>query len=1225
MDNKNYYDFFPIGRVEIEDNKSKIVINKEYAKGLKFLSLFSHAIIIYSQKQKSNNPFSHNIIKIISIDEKAGIVSFNKSPYFLEGDFIYDIKPYFPCEDRVKDCSVPEIEQGKDRQIDKIKVKKEDERLLVPNGKVSSIGNIRKIKGEFFLQLYNNTEMYFERLSGYSHIRIFWWFNGFDKNKYRRITEGQPPYENAPRTGVFASRSPVRPNPIALTTARIINFDKKLGRIKVSNLDCFDNTPLIEIFPYIPAIDQIWDFKVPEWLSHWPQWLDDSIMDISGDEISLKPSSLETIKKYLKSDDKTINRENFFNYNKDKKVQHIKGIVVKGARQNNLKNIDVTIPYNKITVITGVSGSGKSSLAFDTIFAESQRRFMNSLSTADYSLWEQMEKPDVHMICGLPPSISISQKNISRNPRSTVGTLTDIYDFLRTLFASIGVRHCPNCGNAIIPLSAEEIVQILLKLTSNTDIEITPFHLNSPSYEYVLSERDSKEDDLLLYVKKSLEIGKGAIYVRINNKERILFQTTQMCYHCNHILFELTPSTFSFNNPESMCPVCNGLGVKMDIDPNLIVSRPHLSILDGASNFWKDLRKFRNKPNANWMKGEVLALAYEMKVDLEKPWNQLPKDFQRQVIWGSDGKEVTFTYENSNGRSGKITRPVEGAYNSLKRIFSENNGKSGERIVSEFISESACDCCHGERLSKEGRMVEILGTRFPQAASMTISELNKWVEELTNILSDSKLAIASSILKELHKRLQGYIKVGVSYVTLHRAVPTLSGGELQRLKLIKQLSSGITNMLYVLDEPSTGLHPKDHEKLINIIKELRDYGNTVIVVEHHIDTMLMADYIIDIGPKAGADGGRIVAEGTPLQIMKNHNSETGKYLSREKRVIIEKSMIFDKCNWIKLNGATCNNLKNVDISFPVGGITCVTGVSGSGKSSLVSKVLYSAIENRINGKKDISRYCNTLSGDEYINKIIHVNQSPIGRTSRSNPATYTGVMDEIRNIFAFTEESKRRGYKVSQFSFNSKEGQCEVCHGEGRVCTPVSFMPDIWTQCPVCNGKRYKKDILQVKYKDKNIYNVLQMNVAEALNFFTDTPKITQILNILCQVGLGYIKLGQSALSLSGGEAQRIKLAKELSKNSSGKTLYILDEPTTGLHFSDTQNLLILIEKIRNAGNSIVIIEHNLDVIKNSDWIIDLGPEGGDKGGYVIAQGTPEEVAKVKESYTGNLLKSVWN
>ncbi len=1228
MDSKVYYDFFPIGQVKIQDNRSTIVINKEYANGLKFLSLFSHAINIYSENTKPNIPFSHEIVKIISADEKSGIICFDKSPYFSQGDFIYDIKPYFPCEDRVKDCSLPEgldsFQEWKPEHIERVTVIKEEQRLLVPTGKVCSIGNIRKIRGEFFIELFNNNaELYFEKLRGYSHIKIFWWFHRFDKSKYRRITECQPPYENTPRTGVFASRSPVRPNPIALTTARIISFDKKLGRIKVSGLDCFDNTPIIEISPYIPSSDRVLDFKVPKWLSHWPEWLDDKATNIANDEVSLKSSSLDIIQKYSKSyNNKTTNTVDFFQRKKNQKVEQTKGIIVKGARQNNLKNIDVIIPYNKITVITGVSGSGKSSLAFDTIFAESQRRFMNSLSTYDRSLHEQMEKPDFDRISGLPPSISISQKNIGRNPRSTVGTITDMYDCLRTLFASIGVRYCPDCGNVIIPFSVDEIIQILLELRSGTVIKITPVNANSLSYEYLLPEKIATDDILLNYVKKSLEIGKGAIYVTIDNEEQLLFQTTQMCYHCNHILFELTPAVFSFNNPESMCPVCDGLGVKMEVDPDLIVSRPNLSILDGASNWWGDLRKFRNKPNANWMKGEILALANEMDIDLEKPWNQLPEDFQRQAIWGSDRKEVTFTYRNSNGRSGNITRPVEGAYNCMKRIFSENSGESAKRIANEFMKQSSCDCCYGERLSKEGRMVDVAGTRFPQAASMTISKLTEWVEELPNMLSDYQLAIADSILKELHRRLCDYIKVGLSYLTLDRSVPTLSGGELQRLRLIKQLGSGINNMLYVLDEPSTGLHPKDHERLIKIIKELRDYGNTVIVVEHDAETMRMADYIIDVGPRAGTYGGQIVAEGTPLQIMKNDNSETGKYLSGKKQVTIEKSVVSNKCNWIKLSGVRCNNLKNIDISFPIGAITCVTGVSGSGKSSLVSKSLYPAIQGRIEGKKDVSRYCDTLSGADYFDKIIHVNQSPIGRTPRSNPATYTGIMDEIRNLFACTKESKRRGYKANKFSFNSKEGQCEVCHGEGRKCTPVSFMADIWTQCPVCKGKRYKKDILEVKYKGKSIYNVLEMNVTKALDFFIDQIKLTHILNTLSEVGLGYLKLGQSALTLSGGEAQRIKLAKELSTNSKGKTLYILDEPTTGLHFSDTQNLLILLEKIRNTGNSVMIIEHNLDIIRNSDWIIDLGPQGGSRGGYVVAQGTPEQVAKVKESYTGNLLKN---
>ncbi|MCH5139150.1 excinuclease ABC subunit UvrA, partial [Clostridiaceae bacterium UIB06] len=506
-------------------------------------------------------------------------------------------------------------------------------------------------------------------------------------------------------------------------------------------------------------------------------------------------------------------------------------------------------------------------------------------------------------------------------------------------------------------------------------------------------------------------------------------------------------------------------------------------------------------------------------------------------------------------------------------------------------------------------------------ASMTISELKEWVEELPKMLTDSQLAIALPILKELHRKLCNYIKVGLSYLTLDRSIPTLSGGELQRLRLIKQLSSGITNMLYVLDEPSTGLHAKDYEKLIELIKELRDYGNTVLVVEHNVEIMRIADYIIDVGPGAGCYGGKIVAAGTPLEIMKNYNSETGKYLLGKKKVTIKKSVLYDNHDWIELIGARCNNLKNIRISFPVGAITCITGVSGSGKSSLVSQCLYPAIQSRIDGKKDISKHCDSLSGDDYFDRIVYVNQNPIGRTPRSNPATYTGIMDEIRNIFANTETSKQKKYKANKFSFNSKEGQCEKCQGEGKICTHVSFMADIWTKCPICNGKRYKKDVLQIKYKEKSIYDVLEMNVVEASEFFIKEAKITHILNILSEVGLGYLKLGQNATTLSGGEAQRIKLAKELSGNLTEKTLYILDEPTTGLHFSDTQNLLMLLEKIKNKGNSVLIIEHNFDVIKNSDWIIDLGPEGGDKGGYVVAQGTPEQVAKVEKSYTGRFLK----
>lgn len=1209
------YFLFPIGKVDKKDNINSIVIDKKYAKGLKSLGLFSHAIVIYSQNMDSRVPFLHRIIKINSVEEKKGIIYFDESHEFYKDDIIYDIKPYFPCEDRVKECFTQKEGMHSYLQLNL----EPFEVSLTGDRKIKAIGNIRRIKGEFFIDVCDELKMKLEKLKRYSHIKIFWWFSSFDKSKYRIITECDPPYENAPRTGIFASRSPVRPNPIALTTARIISIDEELGRIKVSGLDCFNNTPLIEISTYNKVYDRVLDFKVPKWLEHWPEWLEDGMTKPSADEVSLKPSSLDIIKKYLRSGNKNAETIDIFNVQNEQRCQKRKGIEIIGAKQNNLKNINVTIPYNKITAITGVSGSGKSSLAFDTIFAESQRSFSNILGSKS-SFYEQISAPSVDRICGILPSISVSQKNIARNPRSTVGTMTGLYDCLRTLFASIGVRHCPECGAPIVAMTAEEIEQILSELALSTIVEITPFAANNICYEYVTRESITNNEILLKEIKKSLEEGKGAIYVTINHSEKLLFQTTQMCYCCKHILFELTPAVFSYNNTESMCPVCNGLGIEMKIDTDSIVSHPELSILDGASSWWGNLRRFKNKPNGNWMKGEVLALAEEMKVDLEKPWNKLPKEFKKQAVWGSGGRKVTFKYDSDNGRNGIITRPVEGAYNYIKRTFYENSGEAAKRIVNQFMKQRSCSCCHGERLSKEGRSVEILGTTFPKAAAMTISELKEWVYKLPKSLSEYKLAMVSSILKELYKKLCSYIKIGLPYLNLNRSLPTLSGGELQRLRLVLHIGIDISNILYVLDEPSTGLHPKDYKKLIEIIKEIRDNGNTVVIVDHNIDFINAADLIIDVGPGAGIYGGEIIAEGTPIHIVKNKNSITGQYMSGEKKVRVEKKGILKENKWVKVAGIRCNNLKNINISFPIGSITCVSGVSGSGKSSLVSKVLYPAFKARIDSERDISEFCDVIIGDQYFHKVIYVTQSPIGRTPRSNPATYTGAMDEIRKIFVATEESKERGYKINQFSFNSKEGQCPKCCGEGRIRASVSFMEDIWAECPVCKGKRYKNDVLQVKYKDKNIYEVLEMNIVDALALFKDYHKLKNILGILCEVGLGYLKLGQSALTLSGGEAQRIKLAKELCEETVEKTLYILDEPTTGLHFSDVQKLLILLEKIKSRGNTILIVEHNLDIIRNADWIIDLGPEGGNEGGYVTAEGTPEEVAKVNESYTGKLL-----
>jgi excinuclease ABC subunit A len=1204
MNRKESFSVYEIGKV---DEKNQIIINKSFIKGLKYLSSFSHVIVVFSKE------LIQKTIEIKDVDEKTGIITFNEDKDLKDGVPVYDIKPYFPCEDRVKDSISPELLR---RDNKKVFVNSENE--------IAVSGSLKKIKGEDFIYIESNFEDIYKELNGYSHIKIMWWFNNFDEPKYRRATECNPPYENAPRTGIFASRSPVRPNPIALTTARILGFNRELKRIKVSKLDSFNNSPLIKIFPYISTYDKVAACSVPDWLKHWPEWLEEEAQEENNSQIFIKQSSLDIINQYS-NNNISKKKKNFY------KREHIedkntKGIVIKGARQNNLKNINVTIPYNKITAVTGVSGSGKSSLVFDTLYAESQRRFMESIGNAVNN--EGMEKPDFDMMTGLPPAISISQKSISRNPRSTVGTISDIYDYLRNIFSAIGVRHCPNCGSAIIPLTCNEIYEKLMELPENTKIIIKPYNNEELSYKHLINKASAYEFEIheeyindkamLKSIEDGLKRGNGAIYVLINDNEKILFQEKQMCYECNHIMFELTSASFSYNNPESMCNVCNGLGIHKEIDCDLIISKPDKSILDGASILWGDLRKFKENPNANWSRGEVLALAECMKVDLEMPWQDLPEEFREKIIWGTEN-EITYVYKSKNGRSGEITRKVEGAYNYIKRIYETGGNDYSKRISDEFMKESICKSCNGERLNRDGRSVEILGGRYPAIAAMTIEELKKWIEELPDTLLESELNKVEPLLKKLHRKIDLYIEVGLNYLPLNRSAATLSGGELQRLKIVKQLNGEITNMLYVLDEPSTGLHPRDYHKLIMLINELKDSGNTVVLVDHNKEIIKCADYIIDIGKGAGINGGNIVAEGTVLEVMQNEASETGKFLCNEKEVEIEKSELQDK--WIKIGGASGNNLKNIDIRFPIGAVTCITGVSGSGKSTLVSKVIYPVLNNKLEGKNYISRFCDHISGEKYVKKIIYVDQKPIGRTSRSNIATYVGLMDELKKLFVSTNAAKAMGYKDSKFSFNSKEGGCEKCHGEGRLCTHISFMEDILITCHVCKGKKYKNEVLEIKYNGKNIYEVLQMSVEEALSFFKGQSKLYKILEILFEVGLGYIKLGQSATTLSGGEAQRIKLSKELCLNELRDSLYIFDEPTSGLHFSDIQNLLVLFNKIRNSGNTILIIEHNLDVIKNADWVIDLGPEGGDLGGNVIMQGTVTNLIEVDYSYTAKALK----
>ncbi len=1149
-----------------------ILLDKFYIDGLLHLDKFSHAIIFFSL---ADNSLTYCTVKINRVNMETGEIVLAENTLLPDNACVYDIKPYFPCEDRVKRSTFPEIAV---KSFNRIK-----------NNSIEPVGIIKRQDGQYLLRVDDVNLL--STLEKTSHIRIFWWFDRFDNSNYRKTTQCNPPYENAPRTGVFASRSPVRPNPIALTTARIINISG--DTITVTGLDCFPNTMLLGIMPYNPRVDYIEEPTVPTWLAHWPKWVNDN-EDNNISEVEIKPSTLQRIRSKILNIPQKTTRDTFED-NVTESPGKKRALVVKGARQNNLKGLDVQIPYNKLTVITGVSGSGKSSLAFDTIYAECRRRFLDSIG----GLEKVIKKPDIDSIEGVIPAVAVAQKSIGKNPRSTVGTFTDLDNYLRTLFATIGIRHCPSCGEALIPMSADEITSLLEHFD---EVEIA-----------TLKGEAVTEDNLFKTVRKALDLGQGAFLAKIAENEPIILQTTQMCYHCNKIMFDITPATFNFSDPESMCPVCNGYGVKMDVDLDLIISNPHVSILDGASQWWGKLRSFKNNPNANWMKGEILALAEEMGIDLELPWCKLPENFRQQAIYGSGDHQVTWQYKNKgNGRRGYITRPVEGAYNCIKRLFTEKGS-----IATKFMKPSVCNRCKGERLAREGRMVTIGDTRFPQTASMSIGELKKWCENLPEVLSATEFKIAASLIQRMRNCLSRCIELGLGYLSLDRSLPTLSGGEQQRLKLLTQLESDISGVLYVLDEPTAGLHPRDYEKLIKMINLLKSKGNTILLVEHNDDLIKIADNIIDIGPGAGENGGNLIAQGSLKTIMENETSETGRFLVGKESIKLTLHTDLTKANWIELQGIRHNNLKNIDITFPTGAITCISGVSGSGKSSLLNDVIYPTIHSKLVGLNTCT-FCDFIKGGESFTNIILADQAPIGRTPRSVPATYMGIMDEVRNLFAGTVEAKEQGLTASHFSFNAKQGQCDNCHGDGE--TSPTFMDDIWITCPVCKGKRYKNSILNIKYKGKSVFDVLAMNVSQATEFFKDNPKIIQILHTLSDVGLAYLKLGQNSATLSGGEAQRLKLAKELSCKQRGNTLYLLDEPTTGLHFSDIHNLLLLLRKLANNGNTVVLIEHNMNVIKNADWIIDLGPEGGINGGYVVAQGTPREITAVEASYTGRYL-----
>ncbi len=945
-------------------------------------------------------------------------------------------------------------------------------------------------------------------------------------------------------------------------------------------------------------------------------------------------------------------------------------ITIRGAQQHNLKHIDVTIPRNKFVVLTGVSGSGKSSLAFDTIYAEGQRRYVESLSSFIRQFLRQTEKPKVDYIGGLSPAIAIEQKAVSKNPRSTVGTVTEVMDYLRILFARVGIIHCPQCGRRVQAQSAQQVANQISELPPGTRLQIlapllaerkgthrnliaslrregylraridgVPVELDSSiklsktkqhTIELIVDRLvvpDSVDADfatrLMDSVETALKAGEGNLLVDLGEGSELLFSEHHACPHCGISFPEMTPQLFSFNSPIGMCPECNGLGTKLEVDPALIVADPTISVLDGALRWYGNIRKKNNK----WQMHQVAAIASHYGVDLEQPWQELPEALRHVLLYGSGDERIHFEY-HSEGQdsswSGESTRPVRGIIFHINRLFHQTKSDYTRRWYQSFMSEQPCAVCGGARLRPEAQGVKVAGVTMVDVGSMTIDEAHTWITSLYNTLTGEAFEIAGEVLKEIRDRLRFMLNVGLHYLTLDRSAPSLSGGESQRIRLASQIGCGLVGVLYILDEPSIGLHARDNEALLETLTQLRDMGNTVLVVEHDAETMLTADWIVDLGPGAGVLGGEVVAAGTPQAIMRHPDSLTGQYLSGRLSVVTPTERRRKPVNGsLVLRGASLHNLKRIDTRFPLGLFTCVTGVSGSGKSSLVAETLYPLLARELNRADTRPGPYAAVEGLEHLDKVIMITQDPIGRTPRSNPATYVEVFNEIRTVFASTPEAKMRGYQPGRFSFNVKGGRCEACKGHGKKRIQMHFLPDVWVTCKECEGTRFNRETLQIKYKGKSIADVLDMDVQEALTFFEAHPAISRQLQTLHDVGLDYVKLGQSATTLSGGEAQRVKLAKELGRVATGRTLYILDEPTTGLHFADIQKLLDVLHRLTDAGNTVVVVEHNLDVIKTADWIIDLGPEGGDAGGYVLVQSTPEAVARHAESYTGQFLRAV--
>ena len=939
---------------------------------------------------------------------------------------------------------------------------------------------------------------------------------------------------------------------------------------------------------------------------------------------------------------------------------NINEIIIKGAREHNLKNVNLVIPRNKLIVMTGLSGSGKSSLAFDTIYAEGQRRYVESLSSYARQFLGQMEKPDVDYIEGLSPAISIDQKTTSRNPRSTVGTVTEIHDYLRLMYARIGVPHCPKCGKPIQQQTVDQIVDQIMALPERTKLMILAPVVRGRKGEFVkmledmtkqgyvraridgelcelsdppklvknkkhtveividrLAVRPDIQQRLTDSLETAMKLAEGLVIASVIDGEETLFSQNYACPDCGISIGELTPRMFSFNNPYGACPTCSGLGMLMKIDPGIVIPDRSLSLNQGAIQV------------SGWNSGEfdsmahtyLTALSEQYGFSLDTPVKDLPESAMNILLYGTNGEKVRIHYTRGDG-GGTFSAPFEGIITNLERRYRETNSDAMKNLYEGYMSQVPCPDCGGKRLKKESLAVTIKERNLAEISDLSVRDCRAFFDGIT--LTKRERIIAHQILKEIQSRLGFLTDVGLGYLTLSRSAGTLSGGEAQRIRLATQIGSGLVGVLYILDEPSIGLHQRDNRRLLNSLKGLRDLGNTLIVVEHDEETMLDADWIVDVGPGAGIHGGEIVAEGTPQQIMANPASLTGQYLSGKKFVPIP-AYRREPSGWLTIRGARTNNLKNIDVKLPLGVITCVTGVSGSGKSSLVNEILYKSLSKMLNRSRQRAGAHDGIDGVEQLNKIIAIDQSPIGRTPRSNPATYTGLFDMIRDVFAATPDAKARGYKPNRFSFNVKGGRCEACSGDGIIKIEMHFLSDVYVPCEVCKGRRYNRETLEVRYKGKNIYEVLEMTVDEALDFFRPIQKIARKLETMRDVGLGYVKLGQPATTLSGGEAQRVKLATELSRQATGRTIYVLDEPTTGLHVADVERLIQVLDRLAESGNTVVVIEHNLDVIKTADYIIDLGPEGGDGGGTVVTTGTPEAVAECEASFTGQYLKRALN